>query len=438
MSGPASFTRDIFAKYGAALAFPDYRIMWTASLSAGTAAWALIVARGWFIYQANERSSDVAIVTFSALLPALIVPPIVGVYADRLDRKKILAASYAANLAANLLLAALGFADILGVTEMLGLPPLLGLWQVVVLSIVNGAARYTQMTVSQALAANLVPRNVLLNALSLNRATNQFSRLVGAAAVTPILAVVGAPFAFLVCTGLYGVGWFLTMRIKTVSTGTAKAGESFFSNLAGGFRYIRTQPLIMMVIVMVCFHCSLTMGFESTLPAFARQRLGSTEMFGVLMTAVGVGSLFGSIYVGGISSALLRGRLLLVTGVLSGFGQVMLSFAPDIAFAYVAAVLMGATQAAFMTLGEAITQAVADDGYRGRVASVNTMSFQGLMAVMNLSNGVMSDIVGPQLVLVATGSAFMLIMLGGFLVATSRDIYVNGIPDRAMTTAQGA
>lgn len=426
MAGPASVTRDIFARYGAALAFPDYRTMWTAGLSAGTAAWALIVARGWYIYQANERSSDVAIVTFSALLPALIVPPIVGVYADRLDRKKILAASYAANLAANLVLAILGFLN------------MLGLWEVVALSIVNGSARYTQMTVSQALAANLVPRNVLLNALSLNRATNQFSRLVGAAAVTPILAVVGAPVAFLVGTALYGVGWFLTMRIKTVSTGTATAKEGFLSSLGGGFAYIRTQPLIMMVIVMVCFHCSLTMGFESVIPAFAKQRLGSTEMFGVLMTAVGVGSLFGSIYVGGISSALVRGRLLLVTGVLSGLGQVMLSFSPDIVFAYVAAVLMGGTQAAFMTLGEAITQAVADDGYRGRIASVNTMSFQGLMAVMNLSNGVMSDLVGPQVVLVATGSTFMLIMLGGFLVATSRDIYVNGIPDRAMPAAHGA
>ncbi len=424
MNAIKAIGQGLFDRYSAALAFRDYRNMWMANLSAQTAAWALIVARGWFVYEEHHQSSDVAMVTFAALVPAFIVPPIAGVLADRWDRKKLLASSYVVNMFANLLLA------------ILGLSGHLEIWHIMVLSLVNGAARFTQMPVSQALAANLVPRNILLNALSLNQATNQFSRLIGAAMVTPILALVGAPLAFFLCTGLYAVGFFQTMKINAVSTGGAKETGNFFQNLVGGFSYIKTQPLILMVTVLVCFHCSLTMGFESTLPGFSRTRLGSTEGFGVLMTAVGIGALFGSIYVGGLSGALMRGRMLLLTGILSGLGEVLLAFAPEMASAYVAAMVMGFSQSAFMTLGQAITQTVADDRYRGRIASINTLAFQGLMAVMNLSNGMLADLWGSQMVLLMNGSLFTAVMVGSLLAFTSRDVYVKGVPDHAMGGAR--
>lgn len=426
MTSPNRGKGGVLGRYTAALAFPDYRNMWLANLSAQTAAWALIVARGWFVFHLNESSTDVALVTFAALLPAFVVPPIAGVYADRLDRRKLLGWSYVVNMAANL---------VLGV---LGLMGALSLWIVVALSLVNGAARFTQMPVSQALAANLVPRDTLLNALSLNQATNQFSRLAGAVLVTPILALLGAPLAFFICTALYALGWYQTLRIKTVSVGGVKAGQSFWANLAAGFTYIRSQPLILMVTVLVCFHCSLTMAFESTLPGFSSTRLGDPNGFGVLMTAVGVGSLFGSIYVGGIAGAVARGRMLLAMGLLSGAGQVLLGFSTDMATAWVAAAVMGASQSGFMTLGQAITQTVADDQFRGRIASINTLSFQGLMAMMNLSNGVMADMFGSQYVLFFTGSLFVLVMLGSLLVFTPRRVYLDGVPDHTLAARPAA
>lgn len=394
--------------------------MWLANFSAQTAAWALIVARGWFVFEEHGMSSEVAMTTFAAMAPAFIVPAIAGVYADRLDRRTMLAATYLANFATNLVLAILAFSGMLEV------------WHVVVLSVVNGMARYTQMPVSQALVPNLVPRDVLLNALSLNAATNHLSRLSGAALVTPLLAFIGAPIAFLLCTSLYAVGFVQVMRIKTQSRGGVRAGENFASNFVSGLRYVRSQPLIAMVIILVCFHCGLTMAFESTLPALSRQQLGSdTEGFGILMTAVGLGALVGSIYIGGVRSALTRGRLLLVTGLLSGFGQVLLSFAPGIEVAYVGALMMGSTQAAFMTLGQAITQSLAADEFRGRVASINTMSFQGLMAVMNLANGYFTDYSSASAVLFVNGGLFMAIMLLSLLMVTPRTVYTRGLPAEA-------
>ncbi len=418
--------RSVLHRYGAALEFRDYRRMWMANLSAQTAAWALIVARGWFVYEAHQMSSEVALVTFAATAPAFIVPPLAGVLADRLDRRKLLAASYLVNLVVNLVLAVLA---LLGALQV---------WEVVVLSLVNGAARFTQLPVSQALSANLVPRDRLLNALSLTAATNNFSRLAGAALVTPLLGVLGAPAAFFLCTALYAVGFVQVMRIETLSRGGVVAGESFVRNFLEGVRYIKGQPLIAMVIILVCFHCGLTMAFESTLPALSRQSLGAgTDGFGILMTAVGAGALVGSIGVGGITGAVMRGRMFLVTGLVSGLGIVMLALAPNMTVAYLAAMVMGGAQAAFMTMGQAVTQALAADEYRGRVASINTLSFQGLMSVMNLANGMLTDTYTASVVLMVTGGAFVLVMLLSFLAATPREVYVRGIPEHAMLPSRG-
>ncbi len=415
----AAIGRSTFARYAAALEYRDYRNMWLANASAQAAAWALVVARAWFVYEETGMSSDVAMATFAAMAPAFIVPPIAGVLADRFDRRMVLAYTYPINLASNLVLA------------LLCLTGTIEIWQVVALSAVNGVARYAGMPVSQALAANLVPRDVLLNALSLNAATAHFSRLVGPAIVTPVLALLGAPVAFFVCSALYAVSWFQVLQIQTHSRGGLQEGRSIVGPFVEGLRYLASQPLIAMVTVLVCFHCSLTMAFESSLPAFTRQSLGDPNGFGILMTAVGLGAAAGSLYIGGVRSALVRGRLFLVMGLLSGIGQVLLAFAPNMAVAWAAALVMGCMQAAFMTLGQAITQSLAEDRFRGRIASVNTMSFQGLMALMNLSNGYLVDHIGAVWVLSVNGAIFVGIMLLSFLAATPRRVYISGIPAEA-------
>src|SRR5947209_20480725 len=96
-------------RYGAALAYRDFRNMWLANFSAQAAAWGLIVARAWFVYDQMGMSASVGITTFAALAPALIVPPIAGVLADRFDRRTVLSYTYIINLGANLVLAALAF-----------------------------------------------------------------------------------------------------------------------------------------------------------------------------------------------------------------------------------------------------------------------------------------------------------------------------------------
>jgi predicted MFS family arabinose efflux permease len=279
---------------------------------------------------------------------------------------------------------------------------------------------------------------------------------VGPGLVTPLLGFVGPWAAFALCTALYGVGWVLMMQITTPTTQTAAQRESFVDSFTEGLLYAGSQPYIRMVLAMVFFHCGLTMAFESLLPNFTHQQFSIVaagavapgshshgEMgfnadatgFSTLMMGIGLGALVGGLLIGGIQSSLTRGRLYLVMGIFSGLGQVLLSLAPNMGFAFGAAVIMGASQAAFMTMGQATMQALADDAYRGRIASLNTLALGGVMGLMNLANGYFGSSFSAANILFAEGFIYVGIMVLSLGLAIPRSVYVRGLPSRSPAPA---
>ena len=396
-------------RYGAALEYREFRLMWTANAFAQAAAWGLIVARGWLIFDKTDSSFWVGASTFAAMGPLFLVPPIVGVLADRMDRRTILAWSYAINCLHNFVLfagALLGFIEV---------------WMIISLSVVNGVARAAQIPTSQALAASLVPRDKLLNALSLNASTQHGSRLIGPGLVTPLLSILGAPAALLLCTVFYVVG--LSCVLAMAPRPPERVVESFWSNFTGGVAYVYARPVIRFTIMLAIFHCGLTMAFESLLPAFSRERLSLDDGGGTLIMGVGAGAFVASVFVSGIQSTRARGNTLILTGVVSGLGQALLGLTSIIWLAVPAAMLMGGAQAAFMTMTQSVTQAAATDEFRGRVASLNTVALGGMMATINLVNGSLADQVGAHSLLFWEGLVFASLVLLSLFAVTGRRVY---------------
>lgn len=404
--------RGLFQRLGAALVFIDFRNLWLATALAQAASWGLIVTRGWLIYREAESSFLVGVATFAAMGPMLIVPPIVGVLADRMDRRLILQASYATEVAQS---SALLLLALTGVLEV---------WMVVVASLVSGVARAASVPTAQATAASLVPPERLLNALSLTASTQHGSRLFGPALVTPLLALSGAPAAFAVSVALYALALHRVSQVTPQRVLQTGPRESFVANFLGGLQYVYMRPVLrMMLLILVC-HCAFTMAFESLLPSFSAERLSAPdEGFGSLMMGVGAGAFVASLGVSGIQTERRRGSTLILTGVLSGLGQVILALTTALPVAIAAAAMMGGAQAAFMTIGSAVTQSIATDEYRGRVASINSFSLGGMMATMNLLNGSIAEQVGAQPLLLIHGAIFVVIVGLTLLPATGRRVY---------------
>jgi MFS family permease len=404
--------RGFFQRYGVALQYPEFRNLWVANAFAQAAAWGLIVIRSSLIYSETHSSSLVGVAVFAALIPQLIVPPIVGVLADRMDRRTLLSWTYGVNTLQNGALFALAAAGLIEV------------WMLIGFSVLNGVARSAQMPVSQAMSASLVPREHLLNALSLSASTQHGSRLIGPGIVTPLLALIGPAPAFAACTLFYLIGWYKILQLTPKEPASGHR-EGFIENFKGGFVYVYSRPVLRFMLVIVFLHCGLTMAFESLLPAFSVKSLGTSEEAGIgpLLMGVGLGAFIASIFISGIQTSKGRGNAMIATGVISGLGQVALSLTGTLPLAVVAAAFMGGAQAAFMTMGQAVTQSIAADEFRGRVASINTFSLGGVMATMNLLNGSLADEFGAQPLLFIQGFIFFGAVVLSLFLLTGRRVY---------------
>ena len=397
---PTRGRRVAGTRFLAALAYGDYQTLWTANFFAGAAAWALIVARGWIVYEISDSSLWVGVVTFAAMIPRVLVSPFTGYLSDRFDRRRVLTAMFAVNMAHNVVL---GFLMLSGSAEI---------WHLVALSFVNGSARAAQMPAGQSLIPNLVPRELLLNAIALNQATMHGSRLLGPLAIAPLLSLasilafvgidsgnpnLGAASAVFLCSAFYAVSLIQTLRIRTAATGVIDKRRNFLHNFLAGGVYVYKTPALRAIVGMAFFHCGLTMSFESLLPVLSDERLNAQGAgFATLMMLVGLGALISAMTLAGISGEVTKGRLFLYVGILSGFAPCVLAIAPSVGIAWLGAGLMGLGQAAFMTLTHTMIQSVVPDGIRGRVSGIYSLHIGGIMATANFMNAGVADLLKPD------------------------------------------
>ena len=335
------------------LVYADYRRLWIATGCAQSASWALIILRGALVYDLTQSNAWVGFVTMAAHLPSLVVTPCAGFLADRLDRRRVLAATYGLNLAHNLILA------------LLVLSGQATAWQILGLAILNGCFRATEMPTNQALLPNLVPPGRLLNAVALNQLMQQGARMLGPLLLLPVIHFIGHETAFFVSTALYAIGWTQVARIRTVSRGTMESTRGIFFNLAAGIGYIYTHPMVFAIMILTVLHCALTMAYEAVLPYFARNILGMTtggELFKgptYLMIGVGAGGI-----VGNLAARAAPGRQ-------DPRATLSLGWSRQRSHAYrlwlddnrlpgdAGSAIMGASTAAFMTLSHGMIQALA-------------------------------------------------------------------------------
>ena len=432
--------QTIGARYLPALRHTEYRKLWMAAICSQSAAWALIVARG--ALAKTESGSDfwTGMVTFAAMIPSIFVAPLAGYLADRFDRRTVLAYAYSVNLVHNLLLAIIVVAGLIEV------------WHLILLSLLNGFARVSQMTSAQALLPSTVPREGLFNAVALFHATQQGSRFVGPLLILLMLWITGPWLAdnqdwvFFLCAGLYLLGLLMVLTLRVSSRGVVEAGQgasAIFLNLLAGLKFIYNRPLVLSVVLLVVAHCGMTMSFESLFPALSIDKLGLDPGagilagFGFLMVGYGSAAFVMSLTLAGVRSERSRGRLFLWLGVFSGVTPIALGMSPNLPLAMLAVAAMGASQSGFMALSNAMLQSLAPDAIRGRVMSVYNWHSNGFMASFNLVNATLVNFTGltAPLALGVGGMAFIVVMAGSAANFSLRRVYTDGVSSEARLAA---
>ena len=416
-----STTRDRFLL---ALQYQDYRNLWIATTFSASAAWALIIARGWLAFEITDGSLWVGIVTFAAIVPRVFSTPISGFLADKFDRQTLLRWIFALNMVNNVALAVLVMSGNAGP------------WMLTIMALINGTLRASQMTTASALIPNLVSKEHLMNAIALNQATQQGARMVGALAIVPLLGFVNIESAFWLCSGFYLLGFFQVSKVKTRSTGVINKSQSFLANLFEGFVYVYQRPLIMSMVLLVLAHCALTMSYESLLPAISEEKLGAGSVgASYLIAGIGGGALLASIFMAGVRSQSMRGKLFIIFAFSSGLGPLLLALSDSPTLSIAATVIMGINQAGFMTISHTIIQSLTEDHVRGRVSGVYSVHVGGSMAVTNLANAAIADVFNASAVLVVGGLIFVVIVFFSLGSGSLRELYFSNDAPTAVGAA---
>ena len=342
-----------------------------------------MITRGWLVLRlADDSPLALALVMMSFAAPMTFMSLIGGALADRIPRKRLLMLSQGGNAVLTILRATL---DVTGV---------IAFWHVIVIGVANGSMMAFNMPSRTAIISDIVPEHRLMNAISLNNSGMNLTRIVGPAAAGVLIVFIGTAGVFYLVGAIYVLAFLLVAGMRAGSTVAARARKGIFEDIREGLSYtIRDQTLrglIIMTFIPVLFGFS----YFALLPAWAREALDvGSEDLGVLMMLMGVGALIGSLELASTTNFNKRGVLLLAASLGWGVSLAVFSQATSYALAVPLLMVMGLLSSLFMSLSMTLTQLHTSPEMRGRIMSINMMTF-GLMPLSALPFGALAEQIG--------------------------------------------
>ena len=365
-----------------------------------------MLSRGYLVYDMENSGSLLGLVNVGASIPMLVLPLFGGVLADRVNRKRIIQAG-------QIVAALIAFSVFVLIrTERIE-------WfHLLVSSIMQGAVFALMMPARQALIPQLVGKGLLSNALALNTAAMSATTL-AAPSVAGVLYGYFGPSNVYLLIGVLSLGsciatLFVRHRgeietdVKPHNVQGKGKIKGLLSDITEGLKYVRSQRLIMVLLIMALATTVLAQPFRFLMPIFVVDvyKLGPESM-GLLMSVMGLGALVGSIYIAAHGNKN-RGKILLAGSFISGLSLLGVAVIPIYMLAVLFMVPLGLGDASRRTIIMTLIMEKSEERYRGRVMSIFMLNF-GLMPLGVLPAGVISDLFGGQ---VAIGIlAVMLIMV---------------------------
>src|SRR3974390_836054 len=317
-----------------AFQYRDFRLMWIGACTSSIGTWMQIVAQGWLIYRLSHSAFLLALDQFLGGIPIFLFSLIGGGVADRIERHKVLLASQYVQM---------GGATVLTILVANGLTPV---WPILCLSCVSGFAQAFGGPAYSALIPTLVNREDMPNAIALNSIQFNLAVTIGPALAGLALAKVGETW----CFGLNALSFLapiVSLLLLTTRYLPAKTGESMFTSLKEGIKFVRKQSSMEALIVLAFCMTALAMPMRTYIPVFVKDIFHrGPEIYGNLLSLMGVGSICGSLMVAGLGNIRHKGRFALVMLIALGVGIAGFSLSTFLPFSYGMLVLVGTSMMA--------------------------------------------------------------------------------------------
>ena len=331
---------------------PNYRKYFFGQALSLIGSWMQTVAQSWLVLTMTGSAVAVGVVVALQTAPVLLLAPYGGVVADRADKRKLLI-----GLQASMALQALA----LGLLTVFGA---IRFWEISVLALLLGLTQSFEVPTRQSFILEMVGRDSVRNAVSLNSVIVNAARAIGPAIAGVLIAVVGEGVCFLV-----NVGSFIAVIVSLLAMDVAllhpsDPAQRARGQLRQGLSYVRRTPELALPLVMMALIGTLTYEFPVSLPVLAKRSfdLGSAG-YGFMTAAMGLGAATGGLVTAARGRTGLRAAVVAAAafGVCVGCAAV----APTVALELVALFLVGAGSVSFVSAGNSTLQLEADPTMRG-------------------------------------------------------------------------
>lgn len=378
-----------------------FRMLWIASLTSNFGGLVQAVGAAWMMTELTSSESMVALVQTSVTLPIMVFSLIAGVFADNFDRRKVM-------------LVAQGFMLVVSIVlTVLALEGLLSPWLLLSFTFLIGCGTALHNPSWQASMGDIVSRDELPAAVSLNSMGFNIMRSVGPAAGGAIVAIAGAAAAFAVNAASYVAIIAALFRWHPATQPNALPREPFGIAFQAGLRYVAMSPNLMKVIMRGFVFGISAVALQALLPVVVRDNLdGDALVFGTLLGCFGFGAVAGALV-----NAELRARFhneVIVRMGFAGFAlsSFVLAVSPWAALSAAALLLAGGCWVVSLSLFNVTMQMSTPRWVVGRALALYQTGVFGGMAIGSWLWGALSESIGTNGAL--TGAA--LVLLAGALI----------------------
>lgn len=373
---------------------PIYRLYYGALIGQFAAMNMQMLARGLLVFRITDSATILGLMFLANGVPMILFSLFGGVIADRVQKKYVILAGQGASAIVSL---GIALSLVLGFLS----EDRSGSWMIlIVASLMQGTIMGLMMPSRQAMIAEIVSEEHLMNAIALSNFGMNVNRLVMPAVAGFLIDSFGFAAIYFTMTGLYLMAVVFIALMPLTSTISLK-GSGALADLKDGFQYVRHQTTILIILLFTLAATILSMPYMGMLPVLTEKVLDvGAGGIGVLISVSGVGAMVGSIGLASLPNKK-RGLMLLVGSLILGLSLVGLFFSASwfpslgwpLALGFIVFVGLGHTVR--MTLGNTLLQHYVEDEYRGRVMALYFMEF-GLTSFAVFFAGVMADIVGVQ------------------------------------------
>jgi MFS family permease len=382
----------------AALKHRDFRLFWFGNFLSNVGTWMQNVAQSWLVLQLAPVNSAfwLGVIGFAASAPMLVFTILGGVIADRVDKRKLMYVTQISMMVLAFMMWGLTYFHHINVRL------------IVSLAFANGLAMALNTPAYQALVPQLVPRKDLTNAIALNSAQFNLSRVLGPTLGGFAMAAVGISGNFML-NALSFVAVLIALMQITYPPVYPPGETGLWETMNEGFRYLFERRDMSMLLLMTAFLSVLGIPYVTFVPLFAKDILYLDERgFGLLMAAAGIGAFLGAATIAYLHDIKTRGRFVMQSGLAFYVFVILFAFARNRVFSGL--MLAGANYCMILMIAtvNSLLQHLSADEMRGRVMSIYATAFLGFAPIGTLLAGSVADMFGAPKT-IATMSAIAMV-----------------------------